>query len=500
MVSECSLFYKHIALYFLLFATFVSYAEQAEKIGRAYYVNVLGNDDNPGTLLLPFKTIAKINSTRLTPDDSVLFCAGQTFKGSLLVTSGGTVYHRFIISSYGKGKATIDADSLRGIGIYKTQYIIIKNLKLVGAGRKTGNKENGLAVQNSNHITVGDLDIGGFQKSGVLIDSSSAIDCAGVFVHDNGSAGITVEGRTSKKDSRNINITNCRAENNPGDPTKLDNHSGNGIVAGHCTNVTIRNCTATNNGWDMPRKGNGPVGIWCYEADSVLIDHCLSYKNKTAAGAADGGGFDFDGGTTNSVIQYCFSYQNQGSGYCMFQYWGASPWYNNVIRYNISENDGTVSDSQAGLYIWNSSDDPNQFHNCKVYGNIVYNNKVAAISFSDKSENKGFRFYENIFVGKDSLVKGKDISGNCVFEGNDWWSIESQFNIGGIKDFKTWATKTGNEQKNGKITGLNLQPEFKNPGKTEITGEGQLNDFTGYKLPRNSILKRKPGLFLLFTE
>ena len=134
----------------------------------------------------------------------------------------------------------------------------------------------------------------------------------------------------------------CQADDNPGDPTNLTNHSGNGIVAGHCTDLLIDRCSATNNGWDMPRIGNGPVGIWCYEADSVTIQHCLSYRNKTARGAADGGGFDLDGGVTNSVIQDCLSYGNQGSGYCIFQYWGANPaGTTNIIRNNITDNDGT---------------------------------------------------------------------------------------------------------------------------------------------------------------
>jgi hypothetical protein len=30
------------------------------------------------------------------------------------------------------------------------------------------------------------------------------------------------------------------------------------------------------------RIGNGPVGIWACETDSVVIQHCISYRNKTA--------------------------------------------------------------------------------------------------------------------------------------------------------------------------------------------------------------------------
>ena len=125
----------------------------------------------------------------------------------------------------------------------------------------------------------------------------------------------------------------------------------------------------------MPRKGNGPVGIWAFEADSVVIQHCLSYRNKTSAGGADGGGFDLDGGVTHSIVQYCLSYENQGAGYCIFQYLYASPWHDNIFRYNISENDGAVSDAHGGVYIWNSAKIADQFYNGRFYNNTIYNIK-----------------------------------------------------------------------------------------------------------------------------
>ena len=313
------------------------------------------------------------------------------------------------------------------------------------------------------------------------IYSCNSITIDKVYAHDNGAAGIGVEGDFKNKlTTRNIFIMNCTAENNPGDPSNLTNHSGNGIVAGHCTNVIIDHCIATNNGWDMPRIGNGPVGIWCYEADSVIIQHCLSYRNKTSAGAADGGGFDFDGGVTNSIIQYCLSYENQGSGYCMFQYWGASAWYKNVIRYNISENDGLVSDSRAGAYVWNSSEDEKQFHGCDFYNNTIYNSKQAALNFSVTSKRKDFRFFNNIFIAKDSLIKGK--KGNDVFLANDWWSLEKKFNADGMNDFTNWITSSNIEQVNGNVKGLNLLPAFKSADKAAITDVSQLNDFSNYKI------------------
>ncbi|HTQ66705.1 MAG TPA: right-handed parallel beta-helix repeat-containing protein [Puia sp.] len=456
---------------------------------RIYYFSVTGNDQNDGTINHPFQSISKFNSLFLNPGDKVYFKCGDIFKGSMLIDSSkrGTRQNIISIDSYGNGKAIIDAGNENALTVYNTSFVKFSNLRLKGNGRKTGNTKDGMVITNCSNITVNNMDISGFQKSGFLIYSSVEIMAMLINAHDNGSAGITVEGDNGKKNSRNIRIFRCSAINNPGDPTKLDNHSGNGIVVGHCTNLLIDRCMATNNGWDMPRIGNGPVGIWAYEADSVIIQRCLSFRNKTSIGGADGGGFDFDGGVTNSIIQYCLSYENQGSGYCMFQYWGASPWYNNIIRYNISENDGLVSDSRAGAYVWNSSEDEKQFYNCDFYNNTIYNSKEAALSYSEKSKRKNFRFFNNIFVGKDSLIKGnKDAD---IFLANDWWSIRRGFNADRITNFTKWAKKYNQEMKSGKIIGLNIDPAFTHPDKASITNQDSLQHFSNYMIPKNSRLR-----------
>lgn len=485
-----------VALFMLSGIEVIGCGNKPLHMARAYYISVNGNDGGKGSIHEPWKSIDRINQIYLHPGDSVLFEGGKVFAGRLLIDSNslGTEQFPILISSYGKGHAKIDGGNGNALVLYLTRHVKLKNLDLLGNGRKKGNEKDGLALLNSNFITVDSMDISGFQKSGLLIYSSKEILISNVFCHDNGSAGITVEGNNGKKESHNIQIRHCRAENNPGDPTNLNNHSGNGIVAGHCTNLLIEYCTATNNGWDMPRIGNGPVGIWCYESDSVIIQHCLSYRNKTSVGGADGGGFDLDGGVTNSIVQYNLSYENQGSGYCIFQYWGASPWYNNIFRYNISENDGAVSDSRAGIYVWNSSGDAGQFHSCLVDNNTVYNDREAALSFSEKAERKEFGFYNNIFVGKDSLIKGD--KGKDIFLGNDWWSLKKKFSADGMHDFADWARKYGKEMAAGKITGFNLDPHFKHPGKMNITSFPELPAmFDLYKIPANSTL-RNHGLDL----
>jgi hypothetical protein len=451
--------------------------------GRCYYLSISGDDKNDGSAEHPVKTIAYLNTINLNPGDSVFFKAEEIFEGNVILdsTKSGANEKPVVITSYGKGNAIINAGNGTAFSIYNLSYLEINNFICKGSGRKKGNTKSGIEVSNCDHISIKNIEVSGFQKSGLQIYSCKNVILNKLWAHDNGAAGIGVEGDFNNKlTTKNIRITYCKADNNPGDPTNLTNQSGNGIVVGHCTNVVIDHCSATNNGWDMPRIGNGPVGIWCYEADSVIIQHCLSYRNKTSVGGADGGGFDLDGGVTNSVIQYCLSYENQGSGYCMFQYWGASPWYNNVIRFNISENDGLVSDSRVGVYVWNSTKDEKQFYGCDFYNNTIYNSQQAALSFSETSERKNFRFFNNIFIGKDSLIKCNE--GDDLFLANDWWSIEKKFNANGMHDFKAWAFDNNKEQLNSKIIGSNELPSFQNAGGTKLTNVIQLASFNNYKI------------------
>ena len=338
------------------------------------------------------------------------------------------------------------------------------------------------------------MDVSGFQKAGLILYNSEAIEVNKVYSHDNGFAGILVEGDYKERISANIKIVNCRADNNPGDPTNLENHSGNGILVGNCKNVLIDYCTATNNGWGMPRIGNGPVGIWAYEADSVIIQHCLAYRNKTAKGAADGGGFDLDGGVTHSVIQYCLSYENWGSGYGIFEYDGADNWRNNTIRYCISINDGLVTDHACGMLIWNGSNVESNFTDFYAYNNFFYNDKKYAFGFLDQSRHRKFSFFNNVFVGSDSsdIFNGTDSSFTDLLLGNVWLNKTGGFRQNGFFDLEQWSKKTGYEQKNGKTYGISFKQKlFVVPSHMNITDPHLLSKNSVLRSLCNDILRNK---------
>jgi hypothetical protein len=455
-----------------------------------YYVDCIkGNDENSGTLTKPIKTISELNKRIQKKPLSVFFTAGQTFEGTVLLKDiSGTESRPVIISSTGSGRATINGGNKEAISAENCRFLQIINLNIKGSGRKDGNTSNGLSLVSSGNCIITAINAGGFQKSGVDLLNCKAIEVREVEARDNGFCGINVMG-TKRNLSRNILIKDCKAENNPGDPTILDNHSGNGILVGVSDSVLIDHCTATNNGWDMPRIGNGPVGIWTWESNRVTIQYCISYYNKTSKNAKDGGGFDLDGGVTNSIIQYCLSYGNQGAGYGLFQYSGASDWANNIVRYCVSINDATTTKGSGSFFIWNGSSVPGQLANCQIYNNVAYNSVAPVISYESASSHEKFTFCNNIFIGSGNVISGHNEG--SLFIGNIWWGSGKSLKFMEFSNLNEWSKKTGQEMLDGKAAGIQTDPLLKGPFLTDITDPYKLNTLVGYTLQPGSPLRNR---------
>lgn len=449
-----------------------SYSALAQK---KYYFRNNGNysDVGDGSKQRPFISIGALSKLRLRPGDTVFFWSGGGLGGKIKINNiHGLLNKPIVFTSYGKEKATIHGGIEEAFVITGSSNFSINNLIMIGFGRKGGNRTDGVKLVNCNSIKIKNLEIAGFQKAGLQLFNCRNAEVRGVVAQDNGMAGILVEGDYQKRLSEKVHIVNCRADNNPGDPTNLTNHSGNGILVGNSKNVLIEYCTATNNGWDMPRIGNGPVGIWAYEADSLIIQNCISYRNKTAPGAADGGGFDLDGGVTNSIIQYCLSYENEGAGYGIFEYNGATKWKNNTVRYCISINDGRKTEYASGMYIWNGWSVDSMFTDFYAYNNFFYNDTKYAFSFASEGQHKRFYFLNNVFVSSDTsdLYYGIDSSSTDVFLGNVWMRKSGGFMQNGFRNLEQWARSTGYEIKDNKFYGISFDKMiFDLPKYTDIT-------------------------------
>lgn len=445
--------------------------------GTDYHVSVSGKDTNAGGKEAPWASVGRANRQDFRPGDRLLFQGGHVFRGTLELDGkdNGISGRPVVVTSYGQGRATLDGGVGRAISCATCRWVAFRNLKLVGAGRKTGNADSGLLIAGGSDVEVDGIEVSGFRKAGVELNGVDRARILRVHAHENGFAGISVDGAVS----HDLYIGYSLAENNPGDPTVRDNHSGNGIVVGHVQGGTIEHSEARYNGWDMVWNGNGPVGIWAYESDRVTIQFNISHHNRSTA--EDGGAYDFDGGMTNSVLQYNYSHSNFGAGYLICQYEGAGEFANNVVRYNVSQDDGLLAHN-AGIYVWVGG---SGMKSTVVYNNTIFNTKGSAVAFGSTqqyaAERPKFEFYNNIFVSRMAQIVGGADRGK--FAGNLYWSMgERGFLVDGYKDFSAWARATGQEMDKGELVGQFADPLLRKDGTGLLTNPADLGKLHEYQL------------------
>jgi hypothetical protein len=467
---------------------------------HTFYVDhINGNDVNNGkSQSSAWATISKVNESSFRAGDKIMFCGGQTFTGTIhLKNQEGTNYRKITISSYGTDRATILGGNAEALIADSCSFLKIKNIDFVGTGRKNGNTTSGVVIINGNNIVIDSVNVSGFQKAGIKITDSENVRITHVQTSDNGFTGILtgeVYYEPFKLLSKNIYIGYCTVENNPGDPTILDNHSGSGILISGTDGAIVEYCLAKNNGWDQPWEGNGPIGIWAFHSNNVVIQNCIAHSNKTNAKGWDGGGFDFDGGVTNSVMQYNLSYNNMGPGYGLYQYSGAAKWENNVVRYNISYNDGIEIDS-SGLQLWNGQKKAGpEMKNALIYNNVFYNDFGHSVKYK-WGDVPGLYFANNVFISKLNPVTGEHTK--SVFENNLYFQIDNaefvftEDSMGIFADPKLILPDsieflTEDPSKLKDLEFFKLFTESPCISKGKLIPENGGIDFWGNKLPKNS--------------
>jgi hypothetical protein len=445
---------------------------------KDHYISPLGNDSNPGTQDEPWRTIANVSSTAFGPGDRVCLQGGQSFAGTIEFDAedSGSSAKPLTVTSYGESPAIINGANDSGLRASGCNHLVIRNLNFIGSGRKGGNTQDGLHIVDSEGLVIDQVEVSGFRSNGLSADGVANARITNVYASENGAAGISIGyHRRSKK----VYIGYCTAKNNPGDPSNLTNHSGNGIVVANAQDAVIEYCEAANNGWDMPRKGNGPVGIWTWNSDRVVIQFCISHDNKSPGD--DGGGFDIDGGTTNAILQYNLSYRNDGPGYFLCQFPSASKLRNNIIRYNISYNNGAKNNRRNSIDVYSAN---SRASGCQIYNNTVYNRHGAAVGFAG-SPMPGVVFRNNIFICSGDIIAGQGQRGR--FENNVYWPADGQkLLFDGYASLDEWAEETGQESAGGKVMGRYVDPRLIGVGTSLPVDPKKLGGMLAFRLQSNS--------------
>ncbi len=406
-----------------------------------YYISPFGDDSNSGiSQKQPWQSIDRVNATQLQPGDSVWFQANQTFRGNLTLSDvdTGVAEKPITFGSYGDSRATIDAGIGAGFFAKNRGCVRIIDLNFVGAGTDQNNS-SGIWFLNTlpehrklTYIRIDKVDVSGFKQAGIGITAQpidggwcgfSDVKITHANVHDNGDVGINSIGAWNPEEEgyshTDIYVGNSRAYRNFGIPGK-GSHSGNGIVLAQVDGATIEHCEAYQNGRLNDYENGGPVGIWTWDSNRVLIQFNESHHNRTGS-TKDGGGFDLDGGVRNAIVQYNYSHDNDGAGYLLAQFEGARTFHSNIIRYNLSENDGRRN-TYGGIHLWSTGANGG-IRNTTIYRNTILTGKsdvgnpAAVDCMSEGIHN--IHFYNNTFKtdGEIVLIRGEN-SPEVIFEGN----------------------------------------------------------------------------------
>ena len=458
-----------------------------------WFVRSDGDDSAAGTNRnTAWRTIERVNRAHLQPGARVLFQAGQTFAGNLRLTAedAGTASLPVVIGSFGDGRATISAGAGTGVAVENAGGITVENLVVVGAGI-TNNGGYGILCNNTlanatmlDHLSIENVEVSGFGKHGILVSGAPAgfrhVRVSHCVMRGNLLGGMEIAGRLDW-DARNyahadVEVTQCRAFDNTGDPNYHKNHSGSGIVLYEVDGGLVDRCAAWNNGALNGSGGGGPVGLWTCASRGVVIQHCESFGNKTKG--ADGGGFDIDGGSEDCVLQYNYSHDNDGPGLMVYTYpYVSHPDRGNVVRFNIGANDSRKNRAYAGLWVRN---DGNGMTGLEVYNNTVLAGPWTGQAAAIHGEGVEACFRNNIFLAAGGAVplRVEKPHRKLRFENNLYWSegspVQVEWDQKVYTSLEQWRKETGQELLDGHSLGL-----FQDPKLTALAAGTQTGQFAG---------------------
>jgi len=473
-----------------------------------YYVSSTGNDTQSGSATAPWRTVARVNQQNYYPGDRILFQGGANFSGNLTFTaaSKGTPSAPITVTSWGSGRARILAGTGIGFYAYNTAGYLIQSINFVGSG-VASSTQSGISFYTDlsgnvklDTVTVDQVEVSGFYGYGVIFGAWSGatgftnITLTRVNTHDNGYGGITTYGPQDPNNvwypHQNIYVGHCIAYNNRG-IAGLSGSSGSGIVIGAASGVTIERSQAYGNGSNNT-SSTGPFAIWTYDSTRVVVQYNEAHHNHTA-GTADGGGFDVDGGVSNSIFQYNYSHDNDGPGILVAQYTGARPQTNNVVRYNISQNDAR----RNGLGAITVFDTVGSLSGEEIFNNTVFLSGAAQVPSAVQivGSPRQVHLRNNILFtsgGALTMRLAPNLIG-ILFQGNDYWNGGAPLSISwgnaSWSSVNSWSQATGQEMLNGSSIGLSVAPHLTAPGGGGTIGNSdQLNLLSAYQLVNTSPL------------
>lgn len=407
---------------------------------KDYYISSsTGNDQNKGTSAEnAWASFEKLNDIFFEPGDRILLKAGDTIRSAIELSAiRGSDTKPITFTKYGEGpNPLLDGNGAdKAIFLRNPSYVEIKKLSVTNPEGRYGilvEAENSGALKD---LVISELEV--FDVYNESFNTTSPPKTIGgiVFRAESGDQpswfdGILIE------DSRIHDLGSCGIS--IGSDYKVNKRIDDGENTYPTLNVIIRN----NVIHDIVRDGaiirqcygaimehnevyrTGLVavsnGMWFYDSDSCFIQHNIGHHCK-AAFDKDGAPFSIDNMCTNSVIQFNYSYENEGPGYMLFGH-NENGGSGCVIQHNISYNDHTNSVS-AGI---GSISLVSTVTNAEVRDNVVIAGPATGSVLGHRNWD-GYpldvKYTNNLFIGNGIAFLDKNVLPAGTFRDNFFINI-----------------------------------------------------------------------------
>ena len=437
-------------------------SQAADQGGSRYFVDCGAAVSGDGSESGPWRSLAAVNEHPFEAGESILFRRGRTCEGSLNPRGSGTPGAPVVIDSYGSGTLpVIDAGGneyaiklanqsyweIRNIetsggtryGIFATvdagvsEHIHLQNIVVHDVyGDPPDSKNTGLVVVSPTHDEENTTRA---RFNGVVVDNVTAYNTnqwGGILV----GTGTAADGWASNVELRSSNVTVRNS-------TVHDTY-GDGIVLFAVNNGLIEHSVAYRTGLEPAQTIGTPNAIWTWSCMDCTVQYNEAFDNHSPG--VDGGAFDIDWGSTNTIVQYNYGHQN--AAYCIAIFGAAGlTTTNSIVRYNICAFNGVEADRQnkeIEITTW----DGGMIDGLQIYNNTIHTRHGV---FNSDFYSGGFtgslpRFFKNNFVYVDTATAGE---AGPLFEEIE--GLERDYNLYIYSDSR-WAS--------GEANSVHMGPQF----------------------------------------
>ncbi|MEK5032288.1 S-layer homology domain-containing protein [Paenibacillus sp. FSL R7-0302] len=389
-----------------------------------YYVDALtGSDSNDGrTPETAWKTFSVVNQTTFEAGDRILLKKGGIWNEQLYPKGSGTDEKLITIGAYGTGsKPVINGGGMAGGAVYlrNASNWMIRDLEVTNYASERGTVyREGIMVENANGGILRNIHI----KDNYVHDVSSSFRYptvsgaeggphafGGISVYVGGTTGtdkfdgVWIEGNTVERIGRTgivvwdqrFNGTDYATVNVTIRGNYVKQADSDGILTFGVNGGLIEHNIAEEGGnYSEEGEFNGSAAIWPTRGRNNVVQFNESFNTNKPEG--DGQGFNLDIDTIDSVVQYNYSHGNKG-GFMLFVDARLTPGVltgssNNVVRYNISQNDLTHTFNFAGGVTPDT-----QIYNNTIYIGAGQNTRIIDHEWDDGGNiNAPYSFKNNL--------------------------------------------------------------------------------------------------------